>query len=312
MTVSDDPSTQVTIEIATASKWIATISKLAPKLPQPQRQQLEDAARKAQGLLYPATFHYLLAQRQSQTVGVAWGQHLPGSMSQIRNVIMTHTEAEQTALALVNGMDQEFEKQGVSFSMIILEESSSTLRSTLEYSGYDSLCQVETMYQPLISARAQPLTSTLEFVSGAESKRTELISIIEATYQQSLDCPKLQDMRSTNDILDGYQQQGSIPVDGWSFVHHGNTVIGCLLMTAFEGEKYWELTYFGLTPEARGQGWGSQVVQQACSHAATAGAELLITTVDQANQPALAIYRQLGFIPMENNEIFAKQLKTYH
>ena len=195
--------------------------------------------------------------------------------------------------------------------MMILEESSSTLRTALKHAGYDSLCQVATMYQPLIPAREQPLTR-LEFVSGAENKRTELISMIEATYQQSLDCPKLQDMRSTNDILDGYQQQGAIPVDGWSFVHHANTAIGCLLMNAFEGKKFWELTYFGLIPEARGQGWGTQVVQQACSHAAKAGAELLITTVDQANQPALAIYRQLGFMPMENNEIYAKQLKTCH
>ena len=83
-------------------------------------------------------------------------------------------------------------------------------------------------------------------------------------------------------------------------------------MNAFEGKKYWELTYFGLLPEARGQGWGTQVVERACSYAATAGAELLITTVDQANHPPLAIYRQLGFMPMENNEIYAKQLKTCH
>ena len=101
MTVSGDPSAQVTIEITTAPKWIATVSKLAPKLPQPQRQQLEDAAREAQDLLHPETFHYLLAQRQSQTVGVSWGQHLPGSMSQIRNVILTHTEAEQIGRAHV-------------------------------------------------------------------------------------------------------------------------------------------------------------------------------------------------------------------
>jgi len=311
MTISETPDMRATIEIVTASQWITSVSQLAPKLQQSQRRELEDAARIAKHLTPSKRSHYLRARRHSEPVGLAWGQHLPGSMGKIQNVITAETETDETVLALVNGIDQEFQKQEVSFSMMILQESSYNLQPILKKSGYDSLCQVETLYQQLISERDQPVPPTLEFIPGAESDPAALISMIEATYQQSLDCPKLQEMRSTHEILVGYQNQGSIPTGGWSFVHHDNTAIGCLLMTAFRGERHWELTYFGLIPEARGRGWGIQVVEQACSRAAKAGAELLITTVDRTNRPALAIYKQLGFILLEKNEIYAKQLKDH-
>ena len=308
MTISDGSGTQLSVKATSAACWAAASCQLASQLQQPQRSQLQTAAKAALHCVKSETFHYLQAQRQSHTVGVAWGQTLPGRMSQIHNVILAQTETDQTAQYLVNAMDEEFEKQGASFSMMVLEEFPTRVHQWLETSGYDPLCHVETLCQPLPTTN-EPISAVLEFISGAENKRAKLISIIEATYQQSLDCPKLQKLRSTDDTLDGYQGQGLIPTDGWSFVHHGSTIVGCLLMTAFPGENYWELSYLGLLPEARGKGWGTQIVQQACSRATEGGADLLIATVDRANQPALAIYEQLGFTTVDQNEIYAKRIK---
>ena len=308
MTISDGSPLPLAVKSTSPSCWADAACELADQLEQPYRSQLQTAAKTARFSGKSETFHYLQAQRESRTVGVACGQDLPGRMSQIRNVILAQTETDQTGQHLINALDEAFEKQGAVFSMMVLEEFPTSVHQWLEISGYDSLGHVETRCQPLPTAN-WPASVEIEFVSGAENKRAELISVIEATYQQSLDCPKLQKLRSTDDLLNGYRGQGLIPTDGWSFVHHGNTIVGCLLMTAFSGENYWELSYLGLIPEARGQGWGAQIVQQACSQATKGGADLLIATVDRANQPALAIYEQLGFMTVERNTIYAKRIK---
>ena len=309
MTISDGSALPLTVKAKSPSCWADAACELAVQLQQPYRSQLQTAAKAARRPGKSATFHYLQAQRESRTVGVAWGQHLPGRMGQIQNVILVETETDETGQHLINALDEAFGEQGAFFSMMVLEEFPTRVHQWLEISGYDSLGHVETCCQPLPTAN-WPASAAIEFVSGAENKRAKLISVIEATYQQSLDCPKLQELRSTDDLLNGYQGQGFIPTDGWSFVHHDNTTVGCLLMTAFSGENYWELSYLGLIPEARGRGWGAQIVQQACSQATKGGADLLITTVDRANQPAVDIYEQLGFMTVDQNEIYAKQIKT--
>jgi len=309
MTISDGSVTKLSIQTTNASSWANAASSLAAKIGEPYRSQLQNDAKAARLARKPETFHFLQAKRQSHTVGLAWGQQLPGRMSQIRNVILAQTETSQTAQQLISTLDEQFGNERVSLSMMALEESPTIASQWLETSGYESLCHVKTLCQPLPTAN--PVTpSSLEFISGAENQRAELASIIKATYRQSLDCPKLQQLRSIDDTLDGYQQQGLIPTNGWSFVHHDKALVGCLLMTAFPGESYWELTYLGLVPKARGQGWGTQILQQACSRAAESGADMLITTVDQANQPALAMYEQLGFMTVDQNEIYAKRIKT--
>jgi ribosomal protein S18 acetylase RimI-like enzyme len=309
MTISDGSVTKLSIQTTNASSWAKAASSLAAKTGEPDRSQLHNDAKAAMRSLKPETFHFLQAKRQSHTVGLAWGQHLPGRMGQIRNVILAQTETSQTARQLISALDQQFGNERVAFSMMALEESPTMASQWLETSGYESLCHVKTLCQ-LLPTTNPATPSSLEFISGAENQRAELAAIIKATYRQSLDCPKLQQLRSIDDTLDGYQQQGLIPANGWSFVHHGKALVGCLLMTAFPGESYWELTYLGLVPKARGQGWGSQILQQACSRAAESGADMLITTVDQANQPALTMYEQLGFMTVDQNEIYAKRIKT--
>ncbi|MFP6672695.1 MAG: GNAT family N-acetyltransferase [Pirellulaceae bacterium] len=309
MTISDGSVTKLSIQTTDASSWAKAASSLAAKTGEPDRSQLHNDAKAAMRSLKPETFHFLQAKRQSHTVGLAWGQHLPGRMGQIRNVILAQTETSQTARQLISALDQQFEKERIVFSMMALEESPTIASQWLETCGYESLCHVKTLCQ-LLPTTNPATPSSLEFISGAENQRAELAAIIKATYRQSLDCPKLQQLRSIDDTLDGYQQQGLIPVNGWSFVHHGKAPVGCLLMTAFPGESYWELTYLGLVPKARGQGWGTQILQQACSRAAESGADMLITTVDQANQPALTMYEQLGFMTVDQNEIYAKRIKT--
>ena len=58
--------------------------------------------------------------------------------------------------------------------------------------------------------------------------------LVEATYADTLDCPKLAEYRTTSDTLRGYQAASSFAPDLWFEVraprHSGNEPIGCMIL----------------------------------------------------------------------------------
>jgi ribosomal protein S18 acetylase RimI-like enzyme len=67
--------------------------------------------------------------------------------------------------------------------------------------------------------------------------------------------------------------------------------------------------YLGVVPEARGQGLGRELVNKALWEARAADAPQLTLSVDARNQPALNLYRSMGFEEYDRREVFLKILK---
>ena len=70
-----------------------------------------------------------------------------------------------------------------------------------------------------------------------------------------------------------------------------------------------EIVYMGLLPEARGQGLGRQLVDQAASVAFNLGATRFILGVDRMNQPARDIYQAKGMTRVLSEAIWAKKVR---
>ena len=293
------------IQSTNAVDWSRTATTLATQLEEPYRSELREEALSAGKPPVHKEDYFLQANRQGKTVGVARGYRLPGRMALIRNVTLLGSEPDAIAQQMIQALDRQLISAPGSFSMVHLRNAVAAQASWFESCGYSLLSQVETVCLPLTEPVTAPHPSPLQFAAGAEHRRNELANIIQATYQASLDCPKLQQFRSIEDILDSYEHQGIAPA-GWSFVQYKGETMGCLLMSAFSQQRTWELTYLGLIPEARGKGWGNQIVQYGCFLAAQHGAELVITSVDKANQPALDIYHQRGFMLIDKAHIYAK------
>ena len=66
----------------------------------------------------------------------------------------------------------------------------------------------------------------------------------------------------------------------------------------------------GLTPEARGHGWGRQITQHAQYLARRAGVERIVLAVDAANGPALRMYRAMGFEIWDRRTVFVRFSST--
>ena len=305
MTFTDPVHSDFQIQSIDAANWSRTATILATQLEEPWRSELQEEALSANKLSLSKEDYFLQADQQGKTVAVARGSRLPGRMALVRNVSVLGSEPDLIARKMIQALDQQLVSAPDSFSMVSLRNAATPQASWFESCGYSLLSQVETVCLPLNEPVSAPAPGVLQFVAGAEHRRNELADIIQTTYQASLDCPKLQQFRTIEDILDSYEHQGIAPT-GWSFVQYKGKTIGCLLMSAFPQQLTWELTYLGLTPEARGKGWGNQIVQYGCFLAAQHGAEMVIASVDQANQPALSIYHQRGFIPIDQAHIYVK------
>ncbi len=129
---------------------------------------------------------------------------------------------------------------------------------------------------------------------------------MEATYQQTRDCPQLNGVRDVEDVLAGYRAAGVFDAGRWLIVRHAGTDVGCLLLTDFPEHDNWELTYMGVAPSARGNGWGIEMVRYAQWRARLAGRSRLVLAVDAANDPAIRMYVAAGFQAWERRTVCVK------
>lgn len=152
------------------------------------------------------------------------------------------------------------------------------------------------------------LLSPLELIPHSPADFERWIPLLDHTYRHSLDCPAVDGLRPTRDVLIGYRDIGRPRDDWWFILRHSGRDVGCLLIADHSPAKHAELVYMGLVPEMRGRGWGVFLAQQARQIAVASGAEYLVLSVDAANTPALRHYQSAGFQFWEQRTILIKSL----
>jgi len=126
------------------------------------------------------------------------------------------------------------------------------------------------------------------------------------TYEESQDCPQLNGVRNSIDVLEGYREQGVFAPERWFFVQREDHDVGALILTDHPEGGNWELVYMGLVPEARGNGLGRQILDFAMWQAGLGGAERLVLAVDEANQYAREMYERAGFVAWDYRTVYAR------
>lgn len=129
------------------------------------------------------------------------------------------------------------------------------------------------------------------------------------TYQQSLDCPELNDTRTVEEILAGHRAQGILRPDHWQLALVQEVPVGLILLCGLKDEPAWDLSYVGVVPERRGQGWGRALVSWGLQAAKEAGVPGLHLAVDERNEPALGLYRSLGFVEVARRVVLLLKLE---
>ena len=144
---------------------------------------------------------------------------------------------------------------------------------------------------------------------GADDRDDVLIRALEASYEDTLDCPELQALRETSDVLDSHKATGLYDRALWWVVFDGPDPAGVMLLSVLESKTEAELVYMGLGPSVRGKGLAKRLLGTGIAALRRRGVGALSCAVDLRNEPALALYRSLGMRPFAQRLAFVRDLR---
>lgn len=144
-----------------------------------------------------------------------------------------------------------------------------------------------------------------EPVNGADFAR-----VVERTYESTCDCPELNGTRDGWQSLESHRQAGTYDPECWRLFRHNGRPAGVLLLTGHPPEPVWEVVYFGVAPEFRGNGFGRRILEAGIELARQNGIQEIVLAVDVRNAPAIRLYEQLKFQQFDRRVVHARLRRT--
>jgi mycothiol synthase len=195
----------------------------------------------------------------------------------------------------LNAICRHYAQQGLQLAQVLLEP---TDELTIDgYTRHDFARMADLIYlQKTIrkTAKPGPLPAELRLVNYSEQSHYGFAAAVQASYEQSLDCPALNGVRSMEDILAGHKAAGPFDPNDWFLLLHRDQPVAVLLLSKTHQADGMELVYLGLSPQARGSGLGNYLMQIAEARVYEHRLGKLTLAVDAKNEPALKLYYRHG------------------
>jgi ribosomal protein S18 acetylase RimI-like enzyme len=144
---------------------------------------------------------------------------------------------------------------------------------------------------------------SLDFVTISEDPDL-FTKTMSRSYDNTLDCPEINDVRTMNEVLDGHRSQGVHDPGRWWLAIFAGQPVGVALATLTPETGEWDVTYVGIVPEARRRGFGREIMLKVLCEARAADAPGVTLSVDGRNHPAQSLYRTLGFEVFDRREVY--------
>jgi len=244
------------------------------------------------------------ARREGQRVGAAWFQVQAGRSALVWPPRLVVGEPAATAGQLMAAGCELLARCDVAVANALLSTVTPEDDAVLGAAGFAPLASLLYMACEEPAFPDQQPDGLLEYEPWTPAKEDRLARLVEATYVGTLDCPAMNELRHTEDVLAGYRASGVFSPDRWLFVRHEGRDVGCLLLSDYPTSGNIELVYMGLIPESRGRGFGKQMCQRAQWMTRQAGRARLVTAVDAANDPAIVLYASLGFRAWDTRTVY--------
>jgi ribosomal protein S18 acetylase RimI-like enzyme len=200
--------------------------------------------------------------------------------------------------------------QGFHVAQVLLEPEAHLVAHGYTQAGFDRIADLIYLTRPLRGIRPAPPPPTgvgLHYYSRETHSR--FARMIQASYQDSLDCPALNGVRDMDDVIEGHKACGEFEPTHWALVSHNAEDVGVLLLSRTPVTDAMELVYVGLARHARGRGIAPWLLRYAFQTAAEAGCEHLNLAVDSQNKPALRLYQSQGMRKMYERIALLRDLR---
>lgn len=194
-------------------------------------------------------------------------------------------------------------RSGLSVVQSLIDPGQVVEGQVLERAGLKRLAKLIYMQRSIEPGEHRvPLPTTLGGCSSprvatyCDKTHADFARAIQASYEQTLDCPGLVGMRRIDDIIAGHQGTGRFDPDNWlAFFDEQDQPIAVLLLSQVAQGGAHELVYLGVALPYRGKGVGGRLMNYAISESARQGGSRLYLAVDDRNDPAVRLYNAMGF-----------------
>lgn len=254
----------------------------------------------------------LSADREGESLAAVAAQILPGRVASVTPPqIETGRDASDESIAqrLLDRLNDDLSRAGLELAQALLPADDESGARAMRAAGYEHAADLLYLAAEADSFPEHPPPLPFELLAAADHNPSDLVDLVDATYVGTLDCPRIDNLRKTADVIAGYKAVGGSGNQLWKVVlGENNRRVGCLLIADHPPARQWEIVYVGLIPDVRGRGWGLELTRHAQWLARQANVQRLVLAVDAANEPAIRMYAASGFRAWDRRAIWIKPL----
>jgi ribosomal protein S18 acetylase RimI-like enzyme len=239
----------------------------------------------------------ILAQILVGRAAVVWPPQLAGNL---------HPEI---ATELLDELHRHLCDAGICLAQALLEDPMGAAAVTLQSAGYEHAGDLLYMSAETASFPNVPPPLSFDLEPSSPANHERLIRLLDATYCGSLDCPLVDGLRDTADVVAGYRAVGQFRPELWLLAHMDGRDVACLLLADHPTQDQFEIVYVGVIPECRGRGWGQALTRHAQWLAHQARRTRVVLAVDAANSPAIAAYATAGCVAWDRRSILVRSFR---
>ena len=178
--------------------------------------------------------------------------------------------------------------------------------------GFARVGELQYMERPVSEPLRQRPDGPWQWLRYGRQHHHTFAQVIEASYEDTLDCPALTGVRDIEDVIAAHKAAGVFEPNGWLLLVCEGQPVGVLLLNRVVYRPALEILYMGLIPQARGRGWGHVLVQRAIAEAQHRDVGALLLAVDAGNTPARRIYMANGFSQTAERQVWLRVLDRAH
>lgn len=314
--MSPEAASSVTIQRCNPAAADEPLALVAQVWPEVERAAQVGAIRAALREAHCENVLFLEARQNGnggRLVGAVLGQVMPGNVALVTPPQLQWSFANggpELSVQLLDRLHDELRNQGVELAQASLAADDVNSAADLRSAGYEHAADLLYMAAEVDTFPELPPKMPFELLLADAADAARLARVVDATYQGTLDCPRIDGLRSTADVLTSYRSVGKLRPDLWQIARANNEDVGCLLLADHAESRQYEIVYLALTPGVRGRGWGIELTRHAQWLARRAGYERLVLAVDAANEPAIRMYAAAGFQAWDRRAVWIKSLRA--
>jgi GNAT superfamily N-acetyltransferase len=236
----------------------------------------------------------LIALWNNCVVGIQVVEVLPGNSAALW-AIRSRPFEERIAFEdqLLQSALQLLRTAGVKLAQCLLHHDEHLAADAILRNGFQRLTTVRHM-RAVVKSETGAIPNDITFQPFEQSDAAKFQQVLVESFEGTLDCPELNNLRSPEEILAGHR--ASAPeLSRWWLIHDRAAPAGVLILAEAPAPEHWDLAYLGVVPSARRKGVGRATVAFALQQTAAASKRGMTLMVDERNVPAIRLYENAGF-----------------